>query len=77
MTEQDVRPLLEMTPFEPFTVSLTGRSTFDVDRPELVSFSPDGALMNLHAPDGSVRVMIATHHVVSITWPAQPVIRES
>jgi hypothetical protein len=77
MTEVDIRPLLDATPFEPFTISLTGRSSYDIDRPELVSFSPHGA-MRLHNPDGTVKVVIAMEHIVSMTWPAaSPHIRGS
>ena len=74
MTEADIRPLLDAKPFEPFTISMTGRTVYDIDRPELVSFSPHGA-MYLHNPDGTVRVALAMNHIVSITYPAQPFIR--
>ena len=76
MTEADVRPLLEVKPFEPFTISLTGRLSYDIDRPELVGFSPHGA-MYLHNPDGTVRVVISMDHIVSISYPARPFVRGS
>ena len=77
MTEAEIRPMLDADPFEPFTVSMTGRTSYDIDRPELVGFSPHGAML-LHHPDGSVRVVLSMDHIVSITWPAaNPHIRGS
>lgn len=75
MTEADIRPLLDATPFEPFTITMTGKWSHDIVCPELVSFSPGGA-MNLHNPDGSVQSVLSMDHIVSIIYPAaQPHIR--
>ncbi|MBY0512903.1 MAG: hypothetical protein K2P78_03215 [Gemmataceae bacterium] len=75
MTEADFRPLLDATPFEPLSFALTDRSTHDIDRPERVTFSPDGGLLILTDPDGRARVYVSLDHVVSITVPAAPFIR--
>ena len=74
MTADDIRPFLTADPFEPFTLHMTSRSTYDVDRPELVSFSPDGGVMYVRTPAG-LRAMLALGHVVSISFPPPPVIR--
>ena len=75
MTEADLRPLLDADPFEPFTLHLTGRTSYDIDRPERVGFSPDGGLLNIHGPDGRVTTSLALYHVVRITFPDPPIIR--
>src|SRR2546421_451347 len=69
MTERDIRPLLDATPFEPFTITMTGKWSHDIVRPELVSFTPHGS-MNLHNPDGSVHCVLSMDHIVSIIYPA-------
>jgi hypothetical protein len=75
MSEAEFRPLLDAEPFEPFSFSLTDRSSYDIDRPERVTFSPDGGLMVLSGPDGQPQVYISLDHVVSITFPAPPFVR--
>ncbi len=69
MTEADLRPLLDATPFEPFTITMTGKWSHDIVRPGLVSFTPGGA-MNLHNPDGSAQSILSMNHIVSIIYPA-------
>jgi hypothetical protein len=74
MTEADIRPLLDAVPFEPFTIHLTGGWTNDIDRPEEVSFSPDGSCLYIHHA-GNLRSVLSLDHAVRITYPAQPFIR--
>jgi hypothetical protein len=74
MTEDDLRPLLEAVPFEPFTIHMTGRTTYDIDRPEAVSFSPYGGALYYSRPDG-YRAILSLDHVVSISFPDRPIIR--
>jgi hypothetical protein len=76
MTEADIRPLLDANPFEPFTLHLTSRDSYDIDRPERVSFSPHGGALHLHGPDGKWQATLSLDHVVRISFPAQPYIRE-
>jgi hypothetical protein len=75
MTEADIRPLLDAVPFEPFTVHMTSRNSYDIDRPEMVSFSPHGG-MHLHGPDGKWVATLSMDHIVRISYPATPYIRE-
>jgi len=75
MTEDDIRPLLEADPFEPFTIHLAGNWSQDIDRPELVSFSPHGGALYLYHPDGQWKAVLSLDHVTGISHPAVPFIR--
>ena len=75
MSADVVRGLLAADPFEPFTLSLTSRSTVDVTRPELAAVSADGSTLALNGPDGQLWQAISLRHVTTITFPDQPTIR--
>ena len=72
MTEAVIRPLLTADPFEPFTLHMTSRNSYDIDRPEAVSFSPHGGALYVRHPDGRQSVL-SLPHIVSISFPDRPV----
>ena len=73
MTTAEFQRLLDADPFEPFTVTLSGGTTTDVTRPEWAGVTPHGSA-GVRRPDGWWCVL-SLDHVVSITYPDQPVIR--
>jgi hypothetical protein len=75
MTDDEIRVLLEADPFEPFTVHMPHGIEYDVDRPERAALSPHRALY-IYRPDGEWRAVLSLDHVVCITFPAKPLIRE-
>lgn len=72
MTEADIREFLAVVPFEPFTISMTGKSKYDVLRPEDVSFSKYGSL-EVVMPNG-LRAILSTDHIVSLSPIAVPTV---
>ena len=73
MTEADLRPFLDAKPFEPFTVHMTSRSTYDINRPEDVTVSPGGA-MELRC-GGQVWCVLSTDHITSLSFLAPHIVR--
>jgi hypothetical protein len=73
MTSSDFQQLLDAVPFEPFTVTLTGGSTYTIDRPDTVEVTPHGAArLNRQ---GALWVVISLDHVVSVTYVDVPYLR--
>lgn len=73
--EDVIRMLLEASPFEPFTIHMAGRTSYDIPRPEGVSFSPHGGALYIHTGD-QLRCILSLDHVVSVETIIQPLIRK-
>jgi hypothetical protein len=70
-----IRQLLAADPFEPFVVSLTSRSTYTIDRPELAAITPDEGCLNLHRPDGTLTATLSIPHIVTVSFVAPTAVR--
>jgi hypothetical protein len=68
MTPDDIRPLLEATPFSKFYLNVSDGSSYEVSDPAQVSFSASGGVLNYEFKGR--RLMIALAHVVCIGFPS-------
>ncbi len=72
MTEATVRQILAMDPFEPVTLHMASRTSYDISRPESVTIPSGGGVMHIHV-GGRWIATLALHHIVSIEMVPRPV----
>ena len=72
MTEATVRNILAMEPFEPITLHMASRTSYDISRPESVTIPPGGGVLNIHV-GGRWIATLALDHIVSIETVPRPV----
>jgi hypothetical protein len=75
MDDETICSLLRAKPFLPFTLNAVDRTNYTISSPEQAQMSPHGGALYL-LEGGEVRVVLSTRHVVSITFPDTPIIRE-
>ena len=74
MTEAAVRTLLGAEPFGPFTIRMTSKSSYEVSRPESVSFPPSGEVLQSHT-GGQLHAILSHDHFACIELIPRPVIQ--
>jgi hypothetical protein len=72
---EEIYALLEAKSFEPFTLTMSDRSSYDIDRPERLRIAPRGRALYIERADG-LKTILAVEHVVSITFLEKPIIRD-
>jgi hypothetical protein len=68
MTPDDIKPLLEASPFARFYLNLTDGASYEVSDPSQVTFTPTGRVM-VYESKGR-QTYLALSHVVSVSFPS-------
>jgi hypothetical protein len=68
MTPDDIRPLLEASPFAKFYLNLTDGASYEVADPSQVTFTPSGRVLVYESKGHKTHLALA--HVVSIGFPS-------